>query len=702
MNKCEIPCGLRIHKLVRAFELVRATPSKKVNGPDNSESGDHFPERPPLIFALRCGIAQNSSRGRLPFRHPMIGASPPVNDAATHDNRELLRRRAALLTVSPDLIFWMSHDGVYLDYNATSPEMLIASPAAFLGQRITDVMPGPDGDRGLAMVRRAVETQQLVIYEYTIAFPTGTRHFEARLLATEDEVVALARDVTATVNADGEVARKVRYYESLLAGSSDMIVATDAFGTITFASKAIENILGIAPTDIIGTSALDIIHPDERDIAFDRFVRANAQGGERPPQERRLLHATGGWITCEIVATNYLNDPAVEAVVFHARDVSRRLQQQRRFRFLFETHPMPSAYVLAGQTGIIANGAFARLLGYDSALEIQAVPTTELVSKRGAAQIGQALADGIHAGSTLSHEVEIRRKDGTMFMAQAWATSAAETDDGNEGILIAIEDLSERHAAQQAVLDHERELAATRAERDRAALEARLRQSQRLESTGRLAAGVAHDFTNLLAVTMNYAAVLDRSELSEIQRADLQQIQHSASVAANLAQRLLQFGRAEVGAAELLDLGVVVEGMKSLLTATLGRDRDMTFTIAAGAHPIVVDRGQVEQVVLNLVINARDAIEQGGVITLLVDALEADPSTSVVRLVVADTGTGMTVHALERAFDPFFTTKPQGMGTGLGLSVVDGIVAASNGTIAIESEVGEGTTVTVTWPRAED
>ena len=254
------------------------------------------------------------------------------------------------------------------------------------------------------------------------------------------------------------------------------------------------------------------------------------------------------------------------------------------------------------------------------------------------------------------------------------------------------------------------------AKRTQAALEDsehRLRQSQKLEAVGRLAGGVAHDFNNLLTVILSTAEFL-RSDgaVSERGLADLLEIEAAAQRASDLTRRLLAFSRQQVLDPRVLEPTAVVKGLESMLRRLVGEHIEQRFRLEADAGSIKADSSQVEQVVLNLVVNARDAMAQGGLMSIEVAPVDLDetyanlhgdidPGAYVV-LTVSDTGHGMDRATQMRAFEPFFTTKPTGIGTGLGLSTVYGIARQSGGTVSLYSELGIGTTVKVYFPRVTD
>ena len=255
--------------------------------------------------------------------------------------------------------------------------------------------------------------------------------------------------------------------------------------------------------------------------------------------------------------------------------------------------------------------------------------------------------------------------------------------------------------------------------------QAQLQQAQRLENLGQLAGGVAHDFNNLLAVILNYASFVseelaaasgaDWPERLDSARDDLAQIIRAAERAAGLTRQLLAFARREVIRPQVLDLDNVITAVQEMLHRTLGEHVELVTRLGGDLWPVLADPGKLEQVLVNLALNARDAMPGGG--TLLIDTSNTADGDAIaggsagplaggakappgghVRLRVSDTGTGMTPEVITHAFEPFYTTKDQGTGTGLGLATVYGIISQADGHIQIHSEPGTGTTFTITLP----
>jgi two-component system, cell cycle sensor histidine kinase and response regulator CckA len=249
---------------------------------------------------------------------------------------------------------------------------------------------------------------------------------------------------------------------------------------------------------------------------------------------------------------------------------------------------------------------------------------------------------------------------------------------------------------------------------ERRRAEEQVRQAQKMEAVGRLAGGVAHDFNNMMMIIMGFSDfLLTTLEHSDPRWADADEIRKAAERAMHLTRQLLGFGRQQLVARHVLSLNDVVSGMERMLRPLLGEDIRLETQLSAGLGGVEADYGQMEQVVMNLALNARDAMRGGGHLTI--ETLDVDlpegyayrnvgidiPAGSYVMLVVNDTGEGMTSEVKARLFEPFFTTKPATKNTGLGLATVYGIVVQSGGYIWVESETDKGTTFKICFPRVE-
>jgi signal transduction histidine kinase/CheY-like chemotaxis protein len=247
---------------------------------------------------------------------------------------------------------------------------------------------------------------------------------------------------------------------------------------------------------------------------------------------------------------------------------------------------------------------------------------------------------------------------------------------------------------------------------ERRTLEAQYQQAQKMEAIGRLAGGVAHDFNNLLTAILGYCELLLTDlDPGDPRRADIAEIQKAGTSAAALTRQLLAFSRKQIIEPTLLDLNQVVADLRAMLGRLIGEDVKVMLALRPELARVKADRAQVEQIVVNLAVNARDAMPRGGTLTIETANVELDENYATahfsvtpghyVALTVTDTGTGITPEVQARLFEPFFTTKEPGKGTGLGLATVHGIVMRSGGSVNVYSEVGRGTSFKVYFPRAD-
>ena len=372
--------------------------------------------------------------------------------------------------------------------------------------------------------------------------------------------------------------------------------------------------------------------------------------------------------------------PAVERELReHASRAARREAElaltasETRFQDLFEV--APDGILVFGADGVIvlANARAHEMLGAPS-----------LVGQN----VELFLPDEARFGAARSRDVDARRQDGATLPVDV--ALGQSTIDGRPVTLAMIRDIG-----------------------DRRILEQRFRQTQKLEAIGSLAGGIAHDFNNLLSIILSYSAMIS-SELKpgDPMREDLEEVHRAALRAADLTRQLLAFGRKQILSPRPILLNDVMRGCHAMLRRLVGEDIEFTTLPSQSLGTTVVDPSQVEQVIMNLVVNARDAMPTGGKLTIETANVDLDEGYAAqhqgvtpgryVMLAITDTGFGMDPDTQARIFEPFFTTKDVGKGTGLGLSTVFGIVKQSGGHIWVYSEPGKGTTFKVYFPRSDE
>jgi PAS domain S-box-containing protein len=478
-------------------------------------------------------------------------------------------------------------------------------------------------------------------------------------------------------------------------------------GTLTWTSGLTE-MCGYRPEEIDPTCEwwIERVHPEDRRRVHERFQADEAAGHDFVAEYR--FRARDGRYLDVLDRGRVVLDAAgrAERVVGSMADVSERKraeavlrEREARYRAVLES--AMDAFVAMDREGRVtefnpaAERMFGRardaVLGRDLA-ELIIPPSFRDAHRRGLARY---LATG--AGSLLGGRVEVSalRADGTEFPAELTVTRAGPEDPPVFNAYI--RDLTDRK----------------RAEASRASLEMQLQQAQKMEAVGRLAGGVAHDFNNLLTVITGRAyMLLSRLKAGEPMHRDVELIQKTAQRAVALTSQLLAFSRKQVVQPRVLELAPLVADLVPMLQRMIGEDIELAVDPAPGAGRVKVDPGQMQQVLMNLVVNARDAMPGGGRIGITIRDVQVDEAAALqqtnlppgpyVALAVSDTGTGMSAETASHIFEPFFTTKEQGKGTGLGLSTVYGIVEQSRGHIAVESALGRGTTFTIHLPRVEE
>jgi len=376
------------------------------------------------------------------------------------------------------------------------------------------------------------------------------------------------------------------------------------------------------------------------------------------------------------------------AAIEHKRYEEALRRSEARSRSLILSAAFGICRCTLGGRFLDLNPALITMLGHGSVEELLQLNARSEVFVN-PQELDRLADDYRRTGSLNGVEVQWKRKDGRIIVVRLSGCAAIGSDEPEEVLELIAEDIT-----------------------DRRQLEEQLRQAQKMDAVGRLAGGVAHDFNNLLMVINGYTEVLlEQLEKSSDMHNKVQSIQQAADRAATLTRQLLAFSRKQLLELKVVDVNTVIGDMERLLRPLIGENIELVTRLATDAGHTRADAGQLEQVIMNLVVNAKDAMPEGGKLTLQSSDVNVRQNPSEHRFIqpgryavisVADTGHGMDKDTQSRIFEPFFTTKEKGKGTGLGLSTVYGIVKQSNGYVFAQSDPGKGTTFHVYLPRVED
>lgn len=515
---------------------------------------------------------------------------------------------------------------------------------------------------------------------------------------TEVDLILAAAEAERTAarlrDAQRDLAVAEEHYRRLVTTSPVGIYALDREGRGTEANLAMARITGRPTADLVGIHFGDVLVPEYREVAehvLGRIVAGEIEDLDleleiqRPDGERRLAAVS---VTSIRVGTRITGVHGIMRDVTDRRHAEEQLRRsEERYRSFFDADITADVLVAPGGEVIDCNPAFLRIFGFDSRNDAAAHSLASIYPDR--ASLDSFFERVRREGRIEHHEQVLLRRDGRSV-------------DVIENAFGIFDDRGELVQVQKYLFD----ITAHRA------LEEQFRQAQKMEAVGRLAGGVAHDFNNMLTAITGYAQLLlDELEAGNPMRQELQFILGAAQRSADLTRQLLAFSRKQVLQPKVIDLNAVVSELAAMLRRMIRPDILLETRLEPRLAPVDADPSQLEQVLVNLVVNARDAMPSGGRLSIetrnatfgAVDVPSGRTGTAPgpwVVLVVSDTGEGMDEATRRMIFEPFFTTKEPGRGTGLGLSTVYGIVTQSGGFIDVETAPGQGATFRVCLPAA--
>ncbi len=684
-----------------------------------------------LAVSLQADMCQDEEERNL-FREVADDVALALHSLAQQDQRRHAERQlqdterllAGVLHGAQDAVLALRaersdtggiRDLTILLANPAAAALLQQSPDALLGRSISELLPALAASGTLQRLYHVVESGTAQRFELHHDDDGLHGWFQWSASPLEDGLALHLRDVTQRREAENTIRESEDLLRRVLESIPIGVWVAGADFRLRLWNVGQELMTGVSRRDVLGRNIFELF-PSLAASGLEEQYRDVVRKGE-PLTLVNFRFTDAALAKSDYVLNINANplknaDGTVVGIVVAVEDISERTRAEQALRQSEQRHRIISSvisdFVYTGTlrpTGLVRQewlaGAVERITGYPS-LELADLPD-------GWPAI--ALPDGRRAfidhvpnlacGESTVIEYQIRTRDGEERWLRDYVTAVGDSTTGSvTGVLGAVQDITFQRTAEQ-----EREL-----------LSAQLRRAQKLEAVGQLAGGVAHDFNNILTAILGNSELLrslleSRSDVDAASFGHLDQIERAAQRAASLTRQMLAFSRRQTIKLEVLQLNQILNEIEKMLLRVLAENIRLELDLAADLRPVRADAGQLEQVIMNLVVNARDAMLAGGHLTITTAnehlddrfvATHAEVRTGPhVRMTVRDTGTGMTPEVQERLFEPFFTTKPVGQGTGLGLATVYGIVKQLNGHIVAESELGHGSQFHVYLPVAD-
>jgi PAS domain S-box-containing protein len=603
-----------------------------------------------------------------------------------------LAHLASIVESSDDSITSVSLDGTISSWNKGAERIYGYSASEIIGRRISSLAPPDRPDEIPRILERLRRGERIRAFE-TVRIRKDGQPIDVSLTISPVmdrsgkivETAAISRDITAHKQEE-ELSRRLA---QVVDSATELISTGDREGRITFMNQAFLRAVGWSEQEIIGKHFRDVVLSPNNSPDLRERIRAGIfeQGGWKG----ECLHCHKDGTDFPVyLSVGQLKDSAGRVIgnVGIVRDLTESKRAEERFYKAFHLNPEPITIATVSEGRYLdVNESFLRITGYqrDEVIGRTSLEVKFWEQPADRARLIELLEE---QGSVRDLEITFRAK----FDEQRIALDSADIIevDGQKSVIAILKDITERKA-----------------------LEKQLRQLQKMEAVGQLSGGIAHDFNNLLGVILGYSELLEEGLGRNAKlRKTAQEIKKAGLRAASLTRQLLAFSRQQLLEPTVLNLNTVVADTEKMLRRLIGEHIDITSRLASDLGQVKADQGQIEEVIMNLAVNARDAMPGGGKLILETRNVALDEEYALfhpptvpgryVELVMTDTGVGMDAQTQSHIFEPFFTTKELGKGTGLGLATVYGVVKQSGGYVWVYSEPGLGSTFKVYLPRVAD
>ena len=608
---------------------------------------------------------------------------------------------ASIVESSDDAIIGKSLDGVVQSWNKGAERLYGYTASEMIGQPLSLLVPA-DRHGELADFLLRINRGEVIEHYETVRVKKGGGGIDVSVtispvknaLGAVVGASTIARDITDRKRAEEALIEERHLLHTLMDNLPDKIYFKDRESRFTQINLALAKELKLShPAQAVGKTDFDTF-PGEQGKEFYRDEQEIIMTGQPLVDKEEKLIWANGKVTWVSTTKMPLRDPNGDIVGTFgvSRDITERKRAEaEHIRLVTAIEQSAEAVVITNTAGDIeyVNPAFTHITGYGRE-EVLGQSPRILKSGKHDLEFYRQLWETVLKGEIWHGEVINRRKDGKQYTEEMTITPVRGASGEVTHFIATKQDVTERRT-----------------------LEAQLHQASKMEAVGRLAGGVAHDFNNLLTIINGYSQILQEKLQSDTEATGhLKEISLAGERAAALTRQLLAFSRRQVLAPQVLDLNAVVSNLDKMLGRLIGEDIKLHTHLDPALGHVKADPGQIEQVLMNLVVNARDAMPTGGNLTLETGNVELDETYASthptvqpgphVMLAVSDTGVGMTPETKARIFEPFFTTKEQSKGTGLGLATVYGIVKQSGGSIWVYSELGHGTVFKIYLPLVGD